>query len=313
MKIVMLDTDSIGYDVDLSAFDELGEVVSYGTTAYDEIGERSKDADIIIMNKQLINEGSIKDAENLKLVCITATGINNLDTEYLDRRGIAWRNVSGYSTESVAQHTFAMMFYLLEQLPYYDNYTKTGKYVNDVSFTHFAKIFHELQGMTWGIIGMGNIGKRVAQIAECFGCKVIYYSTSGKNLDAGYECVSFDELLERSDIVSVHAPLNSNTEGLMNADAFKKMKNSAIFINVGRGPIVVEEDLACALENGDIKAAGIDVLCKEPMAEDCPLRRIQDSGKLIITPHIAWAASETRARLMDMVLDNIKNWQAGLS
>lgn len=301
----MLDRSSIGNDIDLSYYSSLGEVVTYGFTPDELISQRIADADVIVLNKQNINETTIGDAPELKLVCVTATGINNLDTDFLDRRGIAWRNVAGYSTENVAQHTFALLFYLFEHLPYYDEYVKSEKYVNDSSFTHFSNTFHELSKMTWGIIGMGTIGRRVAEIACCFGCRVIYYSTSGKNMSAGYECVSFDELLSRSDIVSVHAPLNENTKGLMDAAAFAKMKKSAIFINVGRGPIVVEEDLARALEEGEIAAAGIDVLSKEPMAAENPLRRIKDSSKLIITPHIAWAAVESRERLMKMVYNNI--------
>ncbi len=308
MKIVLLDADSIGRDVDLSGFAELGEFVVYGSTRDDQIAERCADCNVLIVNKQEVRETTVGQARNLKLVCITATGINNLDTDYLDSHGIAWRNVANYSTEDVAQHTFAMLFYLLEHLSYYDEYVKSGRYVNDVSFSHFAKVFHELNGMTWGIIGMGNIGRRVADIATAFGCHVIYYSTSGKNRTAGYECVEFDDLLARSDIISVHAPLNDQTRGLMNAKAFSKMKKSAIFINVGRGPIVVEEDLAAALGSETIAAAGLDVLDKEPMAEDNPLRRITDSTKLLITPHIAWAPVEARVRLMDIVLKNIKEF-----
>lgn len=308
MKIVFLDAKTIGEDIDLSGFDALGEVVKYGFSTEQEARERSKDADVLILNKVQVNEQTIGEADHLKLVCVTATGTNNLDKEYLDKRGIAWRNVAGYSTESVAQHTFAMLFYLLEKLPYYDNYVKSEKYVNDVSFTHFAKAFHELSGMTYGIIGLGNIGRRVADIAKAFGCHVIYYSTSGRNSQPGYERVSFDELLEQSDIVSIHAPLDENTLGLMNKEAFAKMKNSAILLNVGRGPIINEADLAEALNNKTIAAAGLDVLSVEPMQEDNPLRGIKDSERLLITPHIAWAGVEARNRLMGIILGQIKEF-----
>ena len=205
MKLVFLDAKTIGDDLDLSQFDQFGEVVKYSFSTPEEVPGRVLDADVIIVNKILINEASIGTAKNLKLVCVTATGTNNLDKEYLDKRGIAWRNVAGYSTESVAQHTFAMLFYLWEKLAYYDQYVKSEKYVGDVMFTHFEKRFHELSGKTWGIIGLGNIGRRVADIAKAFGCRVIYYSTSGKNSQQGYERVEFDALLEQSDIVSVHA------------------------------------------------------------------------------------------------------------
>lgn len=308
MKIVFLDAKTIGEDIDLSGFDALGEVVKYGFSTAQEARERSKDADVLILNKVQVNEQTIGEADHLKLVCVTATGTNNLDKEYLDKRGITWRNVAGYSTESVAQHTFAMLFYLLEKLPYYDNYVKSEKYVNDVSFTHFAKAFHELSGMTYGIIGLGNIGRRVADIAKAFGCRVIYYSTSGRNSQPGYERVSFDELLEQSDIVSIHAPLDENTLGLMNKETFAKMKKSAILLNVGRGPIINEADLAEALNNKTIASAGLDVLSVEPMQEDNPLRGIKDSERLLITPHIAWAGVEARNRLMGIILGQIKEF-----
>ena len=305
MKIVFLDVKTIGEDIDLSYFDALGEVVKYPFSTPEEALERTTDADVIVLNKVEINERSIGNAEHLKLVCVTATGTNNLDKEYLAKRGIEWRNVAGYSTESVAQHTFALLFYLLEKMRYYDDYVKTEKYIGDVSFTHFANAFCEISGKTWGIVGLGNIGRRVAELAKCFGCKVVYYSTSGKNNNSDYERVEFDELLAISDVVSVHAPLDENTRNLFDKEAFQKMKKSAIFINVGRGPIVVEQDLVDALNEGEIAAAGLDVLSVEPMSEANPLRTIKDSNKLIITPHIAWASVEARTRLMKIISEQI--------
>lgn len=301
MKIVFLDAKTIGDDIDLSGFERLGEVVKYGFSTSEEARERTKDADVIVLNKVLVNEQTIGEADHLKLVCVTATGTNNLDKEYLDKRGIAWRNVAGYSTESVAQHTFAMLFYLLEKLNYYDKYVKSEAYVDDIIFTHFENKFHELSGMTWGIVGLGAIGRRVYDIAKLFGCRVIYYSTSGKNNQPGYERVDFDTLLAESDIVSIHAPLDENTKGLMDKAAFDKMKKNAILINVGRGPIVVEQDLADALNQQKIAAAGLDVLSVEPMQPDNPLRLIKDSDRLLITPHIAWASVEARTRLMKTI------------
>ncbi len=308
MKIVFLDAKTIGEDIDLSGFEALGEVVKYPFSTTVQAAERVKDADVVIVNKVEINEQSIGQAQNLKLVCVTATGTNNLDKEYLAVRKICWRNVAGYSTETVAQHTFALLFYLLEKLPYYDSYVKTEKYIDDVSFTHFDRVFHELSGMTWGIIGLGNIGRRVADIAGMFGCQVQYYSTSGKNSQPGYRRVELDALLHTSDIVSVHAPLTDATKGLMNRRTFAEMKPSAIFLNLGRGPIVVEQDLADALNQNVIAAAGLDVLAKEPMAADNPLRAIKDSDRLIITPHIAWASIEARTRLMEIILGQIKEF-----
>lgn len=308
MKLVFLDTKTIGEDIDLSAYDALGEVVKYGFSTLEEIPERVKDADVLIVNKIAINEQTIGTAKNLKLVCVTATGTNNLDKEYLKKRGIAWRNVAGYSTESVTQHTFALLFYLLEKIRYYDDYVKDEKYINDTVFTHFAEHFNEVNGKTWGIIGLGTIGRRVADIAKAFGARVIYYSASGSPAQEGYEQVDFETLLTTSDIVSVHAPLNEYTKDLMDREAFAKMKKTAIFLNLGRGSIVVEQDLYEALETGEIAAAGLDVLCEEPMSETNPLAKIKDSKKLIITPHIAWASVEARNRLMQIIAEQIREF-----
>ena len=308
MKLVFLDTKTIGEDIDLSAYDALGEVVKYGFSTLEEIPERVKDADVLIVNKIAINEQTIGTAKNLKLVCVTATGTNNLDKEYLKKRGIAWRNVAGYSTESVTQHTFALLFYLLEKIRYYDDYVKDEKYITDTVFTHFAEHFNEVNGKTWGIIGLGTIGRRVADIAKAFGARVIYYSASGSPAQEGYEQVDFETLLTTSDIVSVHAPLNEYTKDLMDREAFAKMKKTAIFLNLGRGPIVVEQDLYEALETGEIAAAGLDVLCEEPMSETNPLAKIKDSKKLIITPHIAWASVEARNRLMQIIVEQIREF-----
>lgn len=308
MRIIFLDAKTIGDDIDLTGYERFGEVVKYGFSTAEEARERTKGADVIVVNKVPVNEETIGEAKNLKLVCVTATGTNNLDKEYLKWRKIAWRNVAGYSTETVAQHTFALLFYLMEKLPYYDGYVKSEKYVGDTTFTHFANVFHELSGMTWGIIGLGNIGRRVADLAKLFGCRVIYYSTSGKNSQPGYERVTFDMLLQESDIISVHAPLNEDTEGLINREAFEKMKPTAIFLNLGRGPIVVEKDLADALLADMIAAAGLDVLSKEPMSADNPLLGIKDSERLVITPHIAWASIEARTRLMKTIEGQIQEY-----
>ena len=266
MKIVFLDAKTLGDDIDYTQFEQLGEVVKYPFSSSEEVPERAADADVLIVNKVLVNENTVGSARNLKLVCVTATGTNNLDKDYLAERGIEWRNVAGYSTESVAQHTFAILFYLMENLRYYDDYVKEGQYINDRIFTHFGKTFHELNGMTWGILGLGAIGRRVADIAGLFGAKVIYYSASGAPEQEGYHQVDFDTLLRESDILSIHAPLNEYTEGIMDAEAFRRMKNEAILLNLGRGPIIREADLADALNNGEIRAAGLDVLCTEPMA-----------------------------------------------
>ncbi|MCI9442223.1 MAG: D-2-hydroxyacid dehydrogenase [Ruminococcus sp.] len=310
MKLVFLDKKTIGDDMDFAQFHELGEIVEYDFTSPEEVPARVSDADVVIVNKVPVNAQTIHTAQKLKLVCVTATGTNNLDKDYLAERGIEWRNAAGYSTESVAQHTFAMLFYLMEHLRYYDDYVKEGHYVNDVMFTHFAKTFCQLTGKTWGIIGLGAIGRRVAEIARLFGAEILYYSASGAPEQSGYLQVDFDTLLRKSDIVSVHAPLNTYTEGLMNACAFSAMQPHAIFLNLGRGPIVVEKALADALNAGKIAAAGLDVLCQEPMSPDSPLLGVQDKSRLLITPHIAWASLEARTNLMNIVAGQIKEFIA---
>lgn len=238
MEIVFLETISLGDDINLDRFDELGHVTKYRDTPVELVPERVKDADVVVINKIPMNEKTLAGASHLKLVAVTATGMDNIDRAYTDSHGILSANVAGYSTEAVAQHTFALMFYVLHKLAYYDHYVKSGAYCTSAQFSHFEQKFSELDGKTWGIVGMGAIGKRVASHAQEFGCNVIYYSTSGKNTDQPYESVSFEELLKRSDLISVHAPLNPATRKLFDREAFEKMKKSAIFINVARGAIV---------------------------------------------------------------------------
>ena len=313
MKIVFLDRKTIGDDIDLSAYEEFGEMIAYDFTTAEEAPERVREADILIVNKVPMNEKTLVGADKLRLICVTATGTNNLDKKYLAERGIEWRNVAGYSTECVAQHTFAMLFYLWEHLPYYDAYVKDGRYVGDRVFSHFEATFSELSGKQWGIIGLGAIGKRVAQIAECFGANVQYATTSGKNHQSDYVEKDLDTLLHTSDIVSIHCPLTEETENLIDEAALSLMKKNAVLLNLARGPIVNEAALADALETGIIAAAGLDVLSEEPMAADNPLRRIQDSDKLLITPHIAWAGKETRERLMHTIYEQIAEFTEGHS
>lgn len=306
IRIKYLETAATGEDVDLSFLEELGELICLNVESEKEMSEVVQDADVIIVNKLKVNAQTIGKAKKLKLVCEAATGIDNIDIAYLEQRGIEWRNVAGYSTDAVAQHTFAMLFYLEESLAYYDQYVKSGAYIKNTAFTHFAKGFHELAGKTWGIIGLGTIGRKVATIAQAFGCHVIYYSASGQKVQEGYEQVDFDTLLKESDYLSIHAPLNENTMHLMNQSAFGKMKRSAILINVGRGPIVSQQALYDALVNGQIRAAGLDVLEKEPMQPDNPLYKIKDSARLLITPHMAWAGVEARNRLIRMIAKHIR-------
>lgn len=312
MKIVFLEAQSLGEDTDLSIFFQLGDVEIYQVDTPAENASRIGDADIVVMNKIPMNEALLKDAKKLKLICVTATGTDCIDVDYCTKNGIAVSNVVAYSTESVVQHTFAMLFYLWEKSRFYDDYVKSGEYAKAAGFGCYPEKFHELADKKWGIIGLGNIGRRVAKIAQAFGCHVQYYSTSRRNNNTEFKRVELPELLESSDIISVHAPLNDNTRGLINRETLKQMKPSAIFLNLGRGGIVVDEDLTQAIEQGEIGAAGLDVLNQEPIKEDNPLNRIKDSRKLYITPHIAWAAVESRQRCVMEVYRNIESFQNGI-
>jgi glycerate dehydrogenase len=311
MKIVFLETETLGNDVDLSIFNELGEVVKYPRSNPEENAKRIADADIVIVNKIPMNESTLHLADHLKLICITATGTNIIDFDYINRRNIKAANVRGYSTNSVVQHTFALFFYLYEKLRYYDEFVKSGDYIRSDIFSHFSVRFHELYGKTWGIIGLGEIGRGVAEVAKQFGCKVIYYSTSGKNKNQAYEQIDLDTLLGQSDVISIHAPLNNNTMNLIGEEELHRMKKSAILLNLGRGPIINEDALTKALREDWIAGAGLDVLTEEPMAPNNPLYSIQDSIKLIITPHIAWATVEARQRMVNEVYQNIEAFQKG--
>ncbi len=311
MRLVFLETDSLGDDMDLGGFSRFGELERYSSSTIQETRERVREAQVIFSNKIPMNEETLELARDLKYIGITATGTNNVDLAYAAKRGITVTNVAGYSTDSVAQHTFAMVFYLLEKLRYFDDYVKSGSYSNSRLFCHYGEKFWELTGKTWGIIGLGSIGRRVAHIASAFGCRVIYYSTTGKNNSGEYERVDWETLLRASDIVSVHAPLTPQTEGIMDYEAFRRMKSSALFINVGRGPIVKEGDLVRALEENLIAGAGLDVMEREPLPGDSPLLKIQDSRKLLITPHIAWASVEARSRLVEELALNLEAWMRG--
>jgi len=311
MKIVFMETDTLGDDVDYSPFYNLGEVVKYNKSEPEYNQERVKDADVIVVNKIPMNEVTLRYAQRVKLICLTATGTNTVDFDYVRRRNIAVTNVKGYSTQSVVQHTFALLFYVYEKLSYYDQFVKSGEYAASDIFSNFDIKFNELFGKTWGIIGLGEIGRGVAKVAEAFGCRVIYYSTSGNNSNSLWERVGFDALLNESDIVSIHAPLNSATEYLIDEDALKKMKKTAVLLNLGRGNIIREEALLKALVAGEIAGAGLDVISAEPMLPDNPLLKMKDSTKLIITPHIAWATVEARRRCLSEVYENIVSYLRG--
>ena len=311
MKIAVLERDSVGTDVDVSCFEKFGEVVYYGNTVADTVAERVKDADIIITNKAPLNGTTLKDAPHVKLICLFATGYDNVDFDYCKSRGIKVANVVNYCSTAVAQHTLLLALALSEKLAFYDDYVKSGAYGAQDRFSNFDRPFTELEGKTWGIVGMGSIGHKVASLAEAFGCKVIFYSASGKSTCTEYQRVEFDTLLQESDILSLHCPLSDRTRGLIDREAFSKMKKTAVLVNVARGPVVNTQDLHDALMEGQIAAAGLDVLEKEPMAKDNPLGEIKDSTKLIITPHMSWASKEARTRLVGEVTKNIQAFLDG--
>ncbi len=311
MKLVILERNSVGTDVDVSCFEKFGEVTCYPNTVAANTSERVKDADIILANKAPLNESTLKDAPNVKLICLLATGFDNVDLAYCKSRGIKVTNVVNYCTSTVAQHTLLLALALSEKIAFYDDYVKSGAYSAQDRFSNFDRTFYDLEGKTWGIIGMGTIGRRVAGLAQAFGCRVIFYSASGKSTCTDYKRVEFDTLLQESDILSLHCPLSDRTRGLINQDALSKMKKTAVLVNVARGPVVDTRALCDALVTDRIAGAGLDVLEQEPMAKDNPLARIKDSSKLIITPHMAWASLESRTRLVDEVVKNIEAFLAG--
>ncbi|MCQ2497836.1 MAG: D-2-hydroxyacid dehydrogenase [Lachnospiraceae bacterium] len=312
MKIVILERNSVGTDVSMDAIMALGDVTAYeNTSTPEEVVERVKDADIIIANKSPLNENTLSEAHNVKLICEFATGFDNVDISYCRKRNIKVSNVVDYSTDAVAQHTFALLFYVLEKLKHYDEYVKGGEYASQTKFSNFDLPFCEIAGKTWGIIGMGNIGQKVAKIAKAFGCRVIFHSITGKSKVSEYEQVDFEELLAKSDILSLHCPLSDLSRGLINSESLSKMKKTAVLINVARGAIVNDADLAEALNNNIIAAAGLDVTGTEPMRNENPLSKIMDSNRLIITPHLGWASTEARNRCVSETVKNIKAFQEG--
>lgn len=309
MRIAILERQTYGEDVSFEAFSKYGQVDVYSLRTDEPILDRLENVDVVLSNKFPMNQTTL--SSSVKLILQTGTGYNNIDVEYCKKKGIAVCNVAGYSTQSVAQHTFALALSLLEHLQEYDTMVKNHFYSNSGVFSIFTPYFSELSEKTWGIIGLGTIGKEVAKIANAFGCKVIYYSTSGKNTNTEYEKVDLDTLLKESDILSLHAALTDKDVHLINKETLKKMKPSAILINVARGPFVNESDLVEALDEGYIAGAGLDVMEKEPLPLDSPLLKIKNPNRLILTPHMAWGSKEARTRLIDELLLNLDAYLEG--
>jgi len=308
MKIVLTDAQTVVDDiVNADKIRELGDVTEYGLLRYDEVAEAIADADMVICNKTVLDSNSLRLAHDLKYIGIFATGYNNIDTDYCRAHGITVCNAGSYSTDAVAQHTFALILEHFNRVAQYDRYVQDGRWKRSPTFSPFIYPLNEISGKTFGIVGLGTIGRTVAKIANAFNMKVIAVNRSPREVE-GVEMVSFDELLRRSDIISVHCPLNSDSQEMFNRETFSRMKPGALFVNTARGGVMVEQDLHDALESGHLGGACIDVLNVEPMEEDCVLMHTKNC---IITPHIAWAPAETRRRLMDIVADNIRNYLNG--
>ncbi len=312
MKIVLLERNSAGTDISVDCFSDFGEVTSYANTVTEEeVEARVGDADIVVCNKSPMRESTLKNCPNVKLICELATGFDNCDLAYCRSRGIQVRNVVDYSTGMVAQHTFTLALALSQKLMHYDAYVKSGAYSAQDRFSNFDIPFYELEGKTWGIVGMGNIGRRVARLATAFGCRVIFTSITGKSSCTDYPQVDKETLLKESDFLSLHCPLSDLSRNYIDKDALSKMKKTAYLINVARGPVVNNRDLYDSLMAGELAGAGLDVLEKEPLEPGNPLSRIKDSTRLIITPHLAWASVEARTRCVQGVYDNIAAFLRG--
>ena len=309
MKIIILDRKTLGFDVSVDIFSKFGKVVSFDTTKENETKDRIKDADIVLTNKVYVGENELKDS-SVKLICITATGMNNVDLDYAKANNIEVKNVAGYSTSSVVQLGFSMIFYFVQKLNYYKNYVDEQNWQKSDTFTHIDKPFFELDNKRVGIIGLGEIGRDFAKKAKAFNCEVVYYSTSGQNTNNEYKSVTLEQLLKTSDIISIHAPLNSKTKDLLGYKELNLLKDGAILLNLGRGGIINEPDLARILDEKNI-FCGLDVVSKEPIEESNPLLKVKNKNRLLLTPHIGWASIEARTRLVNMVAKNIEDFIDG--
>ena len=306
MKIAILDASTLGADISFDVFRELGETEIFQKTAPEEVAQRVSEADVVIVNKIKLNESNLSGAKRLKLICVAATGFDNIDTDYCRENSIAVCNVTGYSSYSVSQVTVAMALSLSCHLTEFDRYSKSGEYTKSGIQNMLEPVYYELFGKTWGIIGMGNIGKAVAKAAEALGCRVIY---TRKTVDA--EAVSLDTLLSESDIISIHTPLTSETKWLIGENELKKCIKKPILVNVARGAVCDENALTEAVLDGTLSGLGIDVYSVEPFPENHPYNRLKDCDNVILTPHMAWGAYESRMRCMSEIAENIKSFFSG--
>lgn len=302
MKIVFLDAATIGDDLTYGSFEELGEVVVYPTTNEEEFEVHVDGADVVVINKLKLNATNLPKAKNLKLICLAATGFDNVDLDYCRKAGIGVCNVVGYSTQSVAQLTLSMALSLYTHLDEYTSFVRSGEYTQNGLANRLTPIYHEIAGKTWGIVGYGNIGKQVARVAEALGCRVLVYKRTPV---ADAECVDFDTICQKSDILSLHVPLNEATRNLLDEAHIAMLKKDAIVINVARGAVIDEAALAAAILEGCIGGIGVDVYSKEPFGADHPFNKIKHLPNVLLTPHMAWGGYETRVRLLDEIKQNI--------
>ena len=302
MKIVFLDAATIGDDLTYGSFEELGEVVVYPTTNEEEFEAHVDGADVVVINKLKLNATNLPKAKNLKLICLAATGFDNVDLDYCRKAGIGVCNVVGYSTQSVAQLTLSMALSLYTHLDEYTSFVRSGEYTQNGLANRLTPVYHEIAGRTWGIVGYGNIGKQVARVAEALGCRVLVYKRTPV---ADAECVDFDTICQKSDILSLHVPLNEATRNLLDEAHIAMLKKDAIVINVARGAVTDETALAAAILEGCIGGIGVDVYSKEPFGVDHPFNKIKHLPNVLLTPHMAWGGYETRVRLLDEIKQNI--------
>lgn len=312
MKLCFLDGDSLGPGLDLDLFTTFGSFTNYENTRPDQVAERIKDCDIVLTNKVVLTDEALAESQ-VKLIAISATGANVVDLDYCLANGIGVCNVAGYSTRSVAQHTMTMVLGLLQNLSYYDNYTKSGEYLDNLWATHLKYPYFEIADKNWGIIGLGNIGREVAKIARAFGANVTYYSTTGKNQNPSYDRQSLEDLLKKSDIISLHAPLSEQTHHLLGYEQLCLLKPDALVCNVSRGALVDEAAMARALNENRLRGFATDVYSVEPPSPDFPLFSVDRKEKLLMTPHMAFCSTEARTLLLEEMAANIESFLKGES
>ena len=308
MKTVILDAATLGDDIDLSPIYKVSSVTEYKFTPVEEISSRIRHAEVVVTNKLKLNESNLSEASELKLICVTATGYDNIDTEYCKKRGIALYNVPKYSTDSVAQLSVSMVLYLVTHIESYRRFVSSGEYTASGIANRLTPVYHELSSMTWGIVGGGAIGSAVAKVASAFGCRVLLCR---RQPDDRYETCDIDTLCKEADIISLHVPLNDGTRGMINEARLSEMKDGAILVNVARGAVLDEEAVTKAVESDKLGGLGVDVFTKEPFDPDHPYNRILTRPNVCFTPHMAWGSFEARMRCIEIVADNIVNFSRG--